>query len=129
MGEQTILCGVLQTASILLFDKMVSLGIDKNYASKLLQNGWEVITESLKHGGITKMMDQLSDQSKVLACELSDNLKSIMKPLNKISVDPAMHVVNHIQYKIERINSSLILLCLFIWVPYHQVFTFESIYN
>ena len=87
MGEQTILCGVLQTASILLFDKMVSLGIDKNYASKLLQNGWEVITESLKHGGITKMMDQLSDQSKVKACELSDNLKSIMKPLFEKHMD------------------------------------------
>ena len=58
MGEQTILCGVLQTASILLFDKMVLAGIDKNYTSKILQNGWEVITESLKHGGITKMMDQ-----------------------------------------------------------------------
>ena len=40
MGEQTILCGVLQTASILLFDKMVSEGIDKNFASKLIQNGW-----------------------------------------------------------------------------------------
>tara|TARA_B100001109_G_scaffold84837_1_gene69243 strand:- start:153 stop:1622 length:1470 start_codon:yes stop_codon:yes gene_type:complete len=87
MGEQTILCGVLQTASILLFDKMVSLGIDKNYASKLLQNGWEVITESLKHGGIAKMMDQLSDQSKVKACELSDNLKSIMKPLFEKHMD------------------------------------------
>ena len=87
MGEQTILCGVLQTASILLFDKMVSLGIDKNYASKLLQNGWEIITESLKHGGITKMMNQLSDHSKVKACELSDNLKSIMKPLFEKHMD------------------------------------------
>ena len=87
MGEQTILCGVLQTASILLFNKMVSLGIDKNYASKLLQNGWEVITESLKHGGITKMMDKLSDHSKVKACELSDNLKSIMKPLFEKHMD------------------------------------------
>ena len=39
MGEQTILCGVLQTASILLFDKMIDDGADKNYASKLIQNG------------------------------------------------------------------------------------------
>ena len=87
MGEQTILCGVLQTASILLFDKMVLAGIDKNYTSKILQNGWEVITESLKHGGITKMMDQLSEPSKIKACELSDKLKSIMTPLFEKHMD------------------------------------------
>jgi ketol-acid reductoisomerase len=28
MGEQTILCGLLQTGSILSFDKMVEKGID-----------------------------------------------------------------------------------------------------
>ena len=44
MGEQTILCGLLQTASILLFDKMVSEGIEKTYVAKQIQNGWEVIT-------------------------------------------------------------------------------------
>ena len=49
MGEQTILCGVLQTGSILCFDKMVAQGIDAAYASKLIQYGWETITEALKH--------------------------------------------------------------------------------
>ena len=63
MGEQTILCGVLQTASILSFDKMIEKGIDANYASKLIQYGWETITEALKHGGITTMMDRLSNPS------------------------------------------------------------------
>ena len=29
MGEQTILCGVLQTGSILCFDKMIEKGIEK----------------------------------------------------------------------------------------------------
>ncbi len=48
MGEQTILCGLLQTGSILSFDKMVEKGIDPGYASKLVQYGWEVITEALK---------------------------------------------------------------------------------
>ena len=48
MGEQTILCGILQTGSILCFDKMVEKGIDKAYASKLIQYGWEVITEAQK---------------------------------------------------------------------------------
>jgi len=51
MGEQTILCGVLQTASVLLFDKMAAQGTETAYASKLIQNGWERITEALKHGG------------------------------------------------------------------------------
>ena len=32
MGEQTILCGVLQTGSILSFDKMVEKGIEPSYA-------------------------------------------------------------------------------------------------
>jgi len=39
MGEQTILCGVLQTASILCFDKMIAQGIDGSYAAKLIQFG------------------------------------------------------------------------------------------
>jgi len=81
MGEQTILCGLLQTGSILCFDKMVEKGIDKGYAAKLVQYGWEVITESLKHGGITAMMDRLSNPAKIKAFQLSDDLKDIMRPL------------------------------------------------
>lgn len=81
MGEQTILCGLLQTGSILSFDKMVEKGIDPAYASKLVQYGWEVITEALKHGGITNMMDRLSNPAKIKAFELSEELKRIMRPL------------------------------------------------
>ena len=81
MGEQTILCGILQTGSILCFDKMVLEGIDPPFASKLIQYGWETITEALKHGGITNMMDRLSNSSKVKAFELSEELKVILKPL------------------------------------------------
>jgi len=40
MGEQTILCGLLQTGSILSFDKMVEQGIEPSYAAKLIQYGW-----------------------------------------------------------------------------------------
>jgi len=90
MGEQTILCGVLQTASILLFDKMVNQGVEKTYAAKLIQNGWEVITEELKHGGITKMMDRLSDNSKIKAFEISEDLKVIMRPLFNKHMDDIM---------------------------------------
>lgn len=81
MGEQTILCGMLQTGSILCFDKMVSEGIEPGYAGKLIQYGWETVTEALKHGGITNMMDRLSNPAKIKAYELADELKNIMRPL------------------------------------------------
>ena len=90
MGEQTILCGVLQTASILSFDKMIEKGIDANYASKLIQYGWETITEALKHGGITTMMDRLSNPAKLKAFEISETLKVIMKPLFVKHMDDIM---------------------------------------
>jgi ketol-acid reductoisomerase len=81
MGEQTILCGVLQTGSILCFDKMIELGVESSYASKLIQYGWETITEALKHGGITNMMDRLTNPAKIKAFKISEELKQIMKPL------------------------------------------------
>jgi ketol-acid reductoisomerase len=90
MGEQTILCGVLQTGSILCFDKMISEDIDPSYASKLIQYGWEVITEALKHGGITNMMDRLSNPAKVRAFELSEELKLILEPLYNKHMDDIM---------------------------------------
>lgn len=81
MGEQTILCGLLQTGSILSFNKMIEKGIEPGYASKLIQYGWEVITEALKLGGITHMMDRLSNPAKVEAFKLAEELKRIMRPL------------------------------------------------
>jgi ketol-acid reductoisomerase len=87
MGEQTILCGLLQTGSILCFDKMVEKGIDAGYASKLIQYGWETITEGLKYGGITNMMDRLSNPAKIKAFELSEELKDIMRPLFQKHMD------------------------------------------
>ncbi|KZN47951.1 ketol-acid reductoisomerase [Pseudoalteromonas luteoviolacea] len=87
MGEQTILCGMLQTGSLLCFDKMVEQGIASDYASKLIQYGWEVITEALKHGGITNMMDRLSNPAKIKAFELSEELKTLMTPLYNKHMD------------------------------------------
>jgi ketol-acid reductoisomerase len=87
MGEQTILCGLLQTGSILCFDKMLEKGIDAGYASKLIQYGWETITEALKHGGITNMMDRLSNPAKIEAFMLSEELKHIMRPLFQKHMD------------------------------------------
>ena len=90
MGEQTILCGVLQTGSILSFNKMVEEGIEPSYASKLIQYGWETITEALKHGGITNMMDRLSNPAKIKAFDLSEELKDIMRPLFQKHMDDIM---------------------------------------
>lgn len=90
MGEQTILCGLLQTGSILSFNKMTENGIDAGYASKLIQYGWEVITEALKYGGITNMMDRLSNPAKVKAFKLSEELKEIMRPLFQKHMDDIM---------------------------------------
>ncbi len=90
MGEQTILCGLLQTGSILCFDKMIEKGIDAGYASKLIQYGWETVTEGLKYGGITNMMDRLSNPAKIKAFELSEELKDIMRPLFQKHMDDIM---------------------------------------
>lgn len=87
MGEQTILCGMLQTGSILCFEKMTGSGIDSKYASKLIQHGWEVVAEGLKHGGITNMMDRLNNPAKIVANDLADELKDIMRTLFEKHMD------------------------------------------
>lgn len=81
MGEQTILCGMLQSGSIVCFDYMIQNGIDSQYATKLIQYGWETITDALKQGGITLMMDRLSNTAKLRVVELSEKLKNILKPI------------------------------------------------
>lgn len=87
MGEQTILCGMLQAGSLLCYDKMIAEGIDKAWAVKLIQYGWETITEALKQGGITNMMDRLANPAKLKAFELSEELKLIMRPLFEKHMD------------------------------------------
>ncbi|MDO4230044.1 MAG: ketol-acid reductoisomerase [Capnocytophaga sp.] len=87
MGEQTILCGLLQTGSILIFNKMKRDGVAPQYASKLIQYGWETITEALKHGGITNMMNRLSNPAKVRAFAIAEDLKKIMRPLFEKHMD------------------------------------------
>jgi ketol-acid reductoisomerase len=90
MGEQTILCGMLQSGSILCFDRMVELGVDPAYAAKLVQYGWETVTEGLKQGGITNMMDRLSNPAKIRAFELADEMKAILRPLFEKHQDDIM---------------------------------------
>ncbi|MBI5559525.1 MAG: ketol-acid reductoisomerase [Deltaproteobacteria bacterium] len=90
MGEQTILCGMLQVGSLLCHDKMIEKGIEAGYASRLIQYGWETITEALKHGGITNMMDRLSNPAKIKAVILADQLKAILQPLFEKHMDDIM---------------------------------------
>lgn len=90
MGEQTILCGMLQSGSLLCFDRMVELGVDPAYAAKLVQYGWETVTEGLKQGGITNMMDRLSNPAKIRAFELAEEMKDLLRPLFEKHQDDIM---------------------------------------
>ena len=90
MGEQTILCGMLQTGSILAYEKMVEEGVNSAYASKLIQYGWETVSEGLKQGGITNMMDRLSNPAKLEAHKVCEKLKHILRPLFEKHMDDIM---------------------------------------
>jgi ketol-acid reductoisomerase len=81
MGEQTILCGMQQTAAVLGYEKMIADGVSPDYAGALIQYGLEAITEALKIGGVTHMMDRLSNPAKIKAFELSEQLTQILRPL------------------------------------------------
>jgi len=87
MGEQTILCGMLQTAAVLGHKQLLAQGMDAAYARKLLQYGLETTTEGLKHGGITNMMDRLSNPAKIKAFDMSEELKVILRPLFEKHMD------------------------------------------
>lgn len=87
MGEQTILCGMLQAGTIVCFEKMVKEGISAEYAAKFLMHGWNVICEALKWGGITNMMDRLSNPAKIKANELSKQIKTLLTPLYQKHMD------------------------------------------
>ena len=56
----------------------------------MIQHGWETVTEGLKHGGITNMMDRLSNPAKIRAFYLAEELKEIMRPLYQKHQDDIM---------------------------------------
>ncbi len=87
MGEQTILCGMLQAGSIVCYNHLIAQDKDPAYAGKLIQYGWEVITEALKQGGITLMMDRLSNSGKLRAFELAEKIKITFTPLFEKHMD------------------------------------------
>jgi len=78
---------MLQTAAVLGHKQLVAQGMDAAYARKLLQYGIETTTEGLKHGGITNMMDRLSNPAKVKAFDMSEALKIILRPLFEKHMD------------------------------------------
>lgn len=110
MGEQTILCGMLQTGSIICFEYMINNGIDPKYATQLIQYGWEVITEALKQGGITLMMDRLSNTAKLRAFELSEQLKNILKPTFEKHMEDILNGIFSEQMTKDWINNDIQLL-------------------
>ena len=69
---------------------MVAEGIDAAYAGALVQYGLEAVTEALKIGGITNMMDRLSNADKLKANDLSDELNSLLRPLFEKHMDDIM---------------------------------------
>ncbi|WP_343128600.1 ketol-acid reductoisomerase [Buchnera aphidicola (Kurisakia onigurumii)] len=87
MGEQTILCGMLQSASLLYYKKLIQNGRNAKYSVNIIQKGWEILTESLKKGGITLMMDRFHNASKIKICSLSLQLKKILRPLFEYHMD------------------------------------------
>jgi len=87
MGEQTILCGMLQTASIISYEKMLDDDIDPAYAGKLIQQGMETITEALKIGGISQMMNRLSNVAKLKAFDISETATELLRPLFEKHMD------------------------------------------
>lgn len=87
MGEQTILCGMLQSCSLVCYDHLISKGYCSEYSVTLIQMGWERLSESMKLGGITLLFNRLSNSSKKRANDLSLQIKNILRPLFRLHMD------------------------------------------
>ena len=73
MGEQTILCGMLQTARCYVTTRWLLM---VNQVIQVVAPIWlETITEALKQGGITLDDGRLSNPAKMRAYALSEQLK------------------------------------------------------
>ncbi|ABJ90835.1 ketol-acid reductoisomerase [Buchnera aphidicola] len=87
MGEQTILCGMLQACSLVCFNHLIEKGYSSDFSATLLQFGWEKLAECMKEGGITLLFNRLSISSKIRAYKLSIVLKSLLRPLFCLHMD------------------------------------------
>lgn len=87
MGEQTILCGMQQVGALLGYEYLIAKGHTEAHAAEMMQYGWEVISEALKLGGITLMMDRLAPAARLRAYQLSEYLKDLLAPLFEHHMD------------------------------------------
>ena len=87
MGEQTILCGMLQAGSLLCYDKLVAEGTDPAYAGKLIQFGWETITEAPEAGRHQPDDGPSPTRPSCVPFELSEQLRTLMRPLFEKHMD------------------------------------------
>ncbi|VFP78410.1 Ketol-acid reductoisomerase (NADP(+)) [Buchnera aphidicola (Cinara cuneomaculata)] len=87
MGEQTILCGMVQACSLICYRHLIDKGYSSDYSATLLQFGWEKLAECMKDGGIKLLFDRLSSPAKIRAYELSIQLKKILRPLFCLHMD------------------------------------------
>jgi ketol-acid reductoisomerase len=80
MGEQTILYWFVTNPETILslLIKWWKKELKTRLCGKLIQYGWETVTEA-KHGGITNMMDRLSNPTKVEAFRISRRIKDIIR--------------------------------------------------
>jgi ketol-acid reductoisomerase len=81
MGEQTILCGMQQVGALLGYEHLIEQGHTPESAAELIQYGWEVVTEALKVGGVTLMLDRLAPAARLRASKLADELKQLLRPV------------------------------------------------
>jgi ketol-acid reductoisomerase len=64
--------------------------MDPRYAYKTQHDGSDTLPEGLNYGGITNLMDRLSNPAKIKAFEHSEELKDIMRPLFHKHMDDIM---------------------------------------
>ena len=87
MGEQTILCGVLQVGAVCCYERLIEQGYDPADAAGLLQYGWETLSETMKHGGLSLVFERLHPAARVKAIEISRELKPQLRPLFEKHMD------------------------------------------
>ncbi|VFP81667.1 ketol-acid reductoisomerase [Buchnera aphidicola] len=87
MGEQTILCGMLQACSLSCYEHLIEKGYSSDYSATLLQFGWEKLAECMKEGGIKLLLSRLSSVARIRVHELSIQLKNLLKPLFCLHMD------------------------------------------
>mgnify|MGYP002180838058 CR=1 FL=1 len=83
MGEQTVLCGLLQAGVVALFKKLH----DEKDAIKCMQYGWDKLCDALKIGGLSLMLDRFSASDRIFITNHANKLKELLLPLFQKHMD------------------------------------------